>query len=401
MKTVYLVGVGMGNPETLTLEAKKAVEASGLLLGAPRLLEQAAHLPGEKRPLVRTEEIAQAAADYPGNTVAVLLSGDPGFYSGAAGLYERLKGCQVITIPGISSLNYFCAKLHTSWQDVKLLSAHGRACNVAGEVRTHRKTFLLTGGKSRGEDICRLLTQEGLGGLTVHLGERLSYPDERIVTGRAEELAQDRFQDLTVMLVENPFPIPQYPCAVGIGDEELIRGKVPMTKETVRTAAVSKLGLSPESVVWDVGAGTGSVSVACALTARKGKVYAVEKNPEALALLEANREKFGVTNLAIVPGEAPEVLKGLPRPDRVFIGGSSGSMEGIFRAALEKNPSLRILVTAASLESFTGALTCFKEFGLEKVDVTQITAAQARALGRYHMMTGQNPVWLISGEGRP
>jgi precorrin-6Y C5,15-methyltransferase (decarboxylating) len=399
MKTVYLVGVGMGNPQTLTQEGKAAICASGLLIGAKRLLEPFRDLPVQLEEQFLPDAIAQIISAFPGETVSVLLSGDPGFYSGAARLYQTLTDCKIVTIPGISSLNYFCARLQTTWQDVKLVSAHGREHNGVGEIQSHAKTFLLTGGTCRVEQICQQLTQRGLGELTVYVGERLSYPDERILTGTAEEWSHETFADLSVMLVENPNPIPQTPITVGISDDRFVRGNVPMTKESVRTAAVSKLNLEPHHTVWDVGAGTGSVSVACALAARKGTVYAIEKNPQGINLLEQNKKAFGVTNLQIVPGTAPDVLAELPAPDRVFIGGSSGRIREIFAAIRTKNPAARIVVTAATLESLTDAIQCWKEFGAGYPDVTQLTAAESRPLGQYHMMTGQNPVWILSGEG--
>lgn len=174
-----------------------------------------------------------------------------------------------------------------------------------------------------------------------------------------------------------------------------------MTKENVRLLAVARMAVRPDSVVWDVGAGTGSVSAACAMAAWQGQVWAVEKEPEALNLIRQNRAALGLWNLRVVEGEAPAALAELPKPDCVFIGGSSGSMADIFQVVLKKNPAARICLTAVSLESLTDGLDCMKRFGLTDVDVTQISAAQAKELGRYHMMMGQNPVWILSGEGRP
>ena len=356
--------------------------------------------PGRKLALIRAEEIAAAVRAFDGDS-AVLLSGDPGFYSGAAKLYGLLEGVAVETIPGISSLNYFCAKLHTTWQDARLVSVHGREANAVGEIQSHGKTFLLTGGNCTAADLCVQLTEAGLGQVRVHVGQRLSYPEERIVSGTAEELAGEQFDDLAVVLAENPAPTGWKAGAPCLWDDQLIRSKTPMTKENIRLLAVARMAVRPDSVVWDVGAGTGSVSAACAMAAWQGQVWAVEKEPEALDLIRQNREALGLWNLRVVEGEAPAALADLPKPDCVFIGGSSGSMADIFQTVLEKNPAARICLTAVSLESLTDGLDCMKRFGLADVDVTQISAAQARNLGRYRMMMGQNPVWILSGEGRP
>ena len=400
MKTCYLVGIGMGNPDTLTLAGQKAIAAAGQIVGAARMLAAFPDHPGARKALIRAEDIAKAVSDFPGDT-AVLLSGDVGFYSGAAKLHALLKDVEVEAIPGISSLSYFCARLCRSYQDVHVVSVHGREANVVGEIQSHQETFLLTGSNCTAAAVCQALTAAGLGKLQVFVGQRLSYPEERIVRGEAEALVDETFDDLAVMLVDNPAPLSWRCGAPSLFDSQLHRGKVPMTKEAVRTLAVARMEVAPEHTVWDVGAGTGSVSCALAMAAFRGQVYAVEREVDAVALIEENRAAFGLSNLHVVLGEAPKALLDLPEPDRVFVGGSGGEMEEIFRAALAKNPAVRFCLTAVSLESLTQGLRVFEGLGLQNVDVTQLTAAQAKKLGSYHMMLGQNPVYILSGEGQP
>lgn len=204
---VYVVSAGMGNPDTLTAEALRAIEASELLVGAKRLLDAFEQSDARKAECIVPDDIeaALARAERDGCAQAcVLMSGDVGFYSGAAKLYERLGEYDVEAIPGVSSLQYFCAKLRMPWQDAALVSAHGRDCDVAGAVQAHAKTFFLTGGKTKVEDICRELAQNEMGDLPAAAGERLSYADERIVRATAAELAQMEFAHLAVLLVENP-----------------------------------------------------------------------------------------------------------------------------------------------------------------------------------------------------
>lgn len=207
VRKVFLVGVGLGNPGTLTARAREVVEGSGLIIGAARLLEPFAGLPGEARALVRTDEIVAALRASDAGQASVLFSGDVGFYSGATALAAALaclEGVRVEAVPGISSLVYFCAKLLTPWQDAHLVSAHGRECDPAAEVRGHAKTFFLTGGKTKARDVCAALVRAGLGDVAVSVGERLSYDDERIARGTAAGLSERDFDDLAVMLVENP-----------------------------------------------------------------------------------------------------------------------------------------------------------------------------------------------------
>ena len=206
-RTVYLVGIGLGNPDTLTVEAVKAIEQSDLLIGAKRMLEPYADRQCQKLAFIKSDDIAEALRTSDAPITSVLFSGDVGFYSGATALSQKLRGVEGIavrSIPGISSVVCLCARLLTPWQDVHLTSAHGRECDPVSEVRTHAKTFMLTGGKTKARDVCEMLMQAGLGEVLVHVGERLSYPDERIVSGTASELSQQEFLDLAVMLVQNP-----------------------------------------------------------------------------------------------------------------------------------------------------------------------------------------------------
>ena len=278
------------------------------------------------------------------------------------------------------------------------MSVHGRQADPVGAVRSHPKTFLLTGGQTRAQDICAQLTERGLGAVEIAVGERLSYPDERIVTGTAAELAGQEFADLAVLLAENPCPMTRPYTTHGLPDDDFLRGDVPMTKEEVRTLALSKLRLKADSVVWDVGAGTGSVSMECALACPAGRVFAVEKSPEGVLLLEANKVHHNAASLTIVRGTAPAALADLPAPDRVFIGGTSGGLSAILDVIFEKNPAARVVCTAVTLETVAEAAKLFA--GLEGADMVQVSATRTRQAGRYHLMDAQNPVWIFSGEGR-
>lgn len=394
---VYLIGVGMGNVGTLTLEALEAIRRCTLLVGAPRLLEPWWE---EKTvlALIRPEEIAAAVAKHDG-PAAVLFSGDSGFFSGANRLRPLLAGRTIVTLPGISSLSYFCAKLGLPWQDVFVVSAHGRKHNAAGEIQCHHWTFVLTGGATRAGDLCQDLCRRGLSSVEVWVGERLSYPDERIVAGTAEELAGMDSGDLAVVLVHNPLPMIPLWSAPGLPDDVFQRDKTPMTKSEVRALALSKLRVERDSVVWDVGAGTGSVAVECAHAASAGMVYAVERDAAALELLTANRECLGVSNITVVPGTAPEVLEDLPAPNQVFIGGSGGQLKEILDAVFRKNRFARVVCTAVTLETVGEAAQAFA--ALDGAEMVQVAVTRTRTAGRYHLMDAQNPVWIFAGEGAP
>nr|WP_319487719.1 precorrin-6y C5,15-methyltransferase (decarboxylating) subunit CbiE [uncultured Caproiciproducens sp.] len=405
MKTkVFLIGIGMGNRDTLTIGALNALQNCDRIIGAQRMLDCFEDINCEKLVAVLPDDIAAHIAAHPQDkTAAVVFSGDIGFYSGAKKLYTLLNGYEVETIGGISSVSYFCAQLHTSWDDAYLVSAHGRECGVLGAVMTHAKTFFLTGGTHCVRNICRTLCENGLGEVSVSVGERLSYADERIVMATAGELVKAEFDDLSVMLVVNPAPLMQTCVTHGMEDGEFIRSSespvIPMTKSEVRSVSLSKLRLEDQHIIYDIGAGTGSVAVEAALQVQNGFVYAIEKNAAALKLIEQNKAKFGLHHLTAVSGIAPQALAELPPPDRAFIGGSCGNMEAILAALLAKNPRVRVVVNAIALETVGETLACFHKFGLTGVDIAQISVSKAKAVSNYSMMTGQNPVFVISGQG--
>lgn len=400
---VSLVGMGPGSPALLTRAATAALARAELFIGAPRLLEPYRQGAVPCREAVLARDILAALEQSGAENVAVLLSGDTGFYSGAKGLRPLLleAGMKVETFSGVSSLQYLCAKIGTPWEDIHPASAHGRACAPAELVARHGRVFFLTGetGDQTPRALCAALEQAGWGKARAWVGSRLSYPDEEIFSGAVEEFSRRDFPPLSVLLVQGE---PACPPAgtFGIPDSGFIRGQVPMTKEEVRAAALSKLRVAPGGTYWDVGAGTGSVAVAISALARDGRVLAVERDPEACGLILENAARFGAGNLTLVQGEAPAALGDLPAPDGVFVGGSGGSLEDILKTALEKNPRVRVVVAAVTLETLSRGAALLDALPFAGVEVSQITVARARELGRYHLMTGQNPVFLLSGEGQ-
>lgn len=396
---ISLVGIGMGAEKTLTLEGKKALNEAELLIGAKRMTE-AVQKPGQMvLHEYRSEKIVEYIREHPKyRTVAIALSGDVGFYSGAKKLIDQLDG-NVEVICGISSVVYFMSKIGLSWDDAKIVSAHGRNCNLISLIRHNPKVFSILGTEDGVAVLASRLVYYGMGDVTLYVGENLSYENEKIFHDKAANLTEYRGDALSVVTACNKKATPMS-AVHGISDGEFLRGKAPMTKEEVRTVSLSKLRLSEDSVCYDVGAGTGSVSVEMALRAWMGQVYAIEKKEDALALLKENKKKFAVDNLVIIPGVAPEAMTELPAPTHAFIGGSSGNMQDIINLLLEKNPKVRIVINCITLETVTEAMNAIRDFGLEDVDIVQLAAARSKSIGRYHMMMGENPIYIISCSGR-
>ena len=394
---VTLAGLGCGTAATMTAEAAEAIREADCLLGAGRLLAAVPETCTAKRvEVTRPGQILEALLESGAERPCVVYSGDTGFYSGARGLLALLEAEKIAyrVLPGISSVQLLAARLGRPWQDWTLCSAHGTDCDPVTAVSQGKPVFFLTGGALGPVDLCRRLTEAGLGGLEVTVGENLSYETEHILRGTAGAFATRTFAPLSVLLAEAA-PVSQEPRAPGLPDDAFLRGKVPMTKQEVRTAALGKLALRPTDTVWDVGAGTGSVSVELALQCRE--VWAVERETPALALMEQNRKKFGAWNLHIKGGEAPEALMNLPAPDKVFIGGSGGNLKEIVSAVHAANPKARVCISAIALESLHTAMTVLEELGYE-TEVVQISVSRARKAGELHLLMAQNPVFLITGE---
>ena len=396
-KHVTLCGIGMGTPDTRTLGMERALREAEVIIGARRMVESVDAAGKPAVYAIAAKDIAQAVRTRPERRFAVLFSGDTGFYSGAKSLMEALPEAEIELLPGIGSLSYFCSRLRRPWENVRAVSLHGRDCDLVREVEDHPAVFSLLGGQTGANDALERLVEAGLGQVRVSLGERLGYPEEKITVGTAEELRQGSFDPLCVLLVEND-AWGTVSHSFGLPDEAFDRDEVPMTKEEIRTVSLSKLALGERSVVWDVGAGSGSVSVECARVARFGRVYAIEKKDTAVALTRRNAEKFGLRNLEVVPGSAPEALSDLPAPTHVFIGGSSGKMAPILDLILEKNPAARIVANAVTLETVSELTELSR--GFRVADIVQMQVTRPRIVGRYHLMTAQNPVYIFTMQYR-
>ena len=399
-RRVSLIGIGMG-PGDLTERSASIVAGADLLVGAKRMLEAVDSVGRDTLTEYRSDAIVGYLDENPRyRDVAVLLSGDVGFYSGARGLLERLDRnvYDVVVEPGISSIVYLCAKLGTTWQDAYLTSCHGRDSNIVNLVGTRAKVFTLLSGQDSVHEMCRQLFEYNLNSVSVTVGQDFGYPTERIFTGSPSQCLDESFGDLCVALIVNPTPDTRN--SISIPDEAFTRGDAPMTKSEVRTLSVAKLKLCRDSVVYDIGAGTGSVSIEMALTAYLGKVYAIEREDIAADLIEINKRKFQAANLEVVRGLAPEAMRDLPAPTHAFIGGSSGNLRSIVECLLEKNPDVRIVINSVTMETMAETMQVVKELNLVEEEIVNVTIAKSRRLGRYHLMTGQNPVYIAVVRGR-
>jgi precorrin-6Y C5,15-methyltransferase (decarboxylating) len=393
-KEVYIIGAGPGQTNLLTKVAYDLI----MQCEAVYSFERIASLNYNLRPdicICTYREIIDRVNASQAKKIAVLVSGDIGFFSITETLISKLdKDCSIQTLCGISSMQYFSAKIGISYEGMNVVSLHGRNKSIFGNIAYHQYVFVLTDGVNSANKICKDLCENGLSHLKVYVGEYLSMENERIIEGSAQEIGELEFNSLAVLVIENPQYIDK---SMPLFDEDFLRAKVPMTKEAIRWTSVNNLKISAQDIVFDIGAGTGSVSIEMARKAHEGLVYAVEKNENAYDLLKDNIKHLGAYNVIPILGEAYEEIKKLPVPNKAFIGGSGGNLKDIINYLYRMNKEIQIVVNAITLETLTTAIEAFKAIDFQ-TKIICINSAKSQTMGQYNLMVANNPVYIISGD---
>lgn len=411
---IVLAGTGMGDEGNLTKEVYEEISQADFLLGADRMIQKyGAHI--EKKPFYQASKIIpylekqqEKYADTGMKKVVILFSGDSGFYSGCTSLYQSLEkeikqgalSAVLRILPGISSISYLASCVGVSYQDAAIRSIHGKSeweQEILIAMKHHAKTFLLTSGAKDIRALGEILLENGLETCMVIAGYQLSYSRQQIITLTAEECCHFCKEGLYTCLIQNPSASLRR-LTHGIADEDFIRDKIPMTKEEVREISICKLKLYEKAVLYDIGSGTGSIAVEAASLSETVQVYALERKQEAVSLLESNCQKFGVRNISVIHTLVPEGLERLPMPTHAFIGGSSGRLAEIMEVLYQKNPRLRVVINAISMETICEIRELLEKYKhkVRDVDVVQVQTSKAKKAGDYHMMQAQNPVWICS-----
>ena len=398
MGRLILVGMGPGDACLRTGCAEEAI------WNAVRVVVSARYLPMlPPHADVRVYDTVQDAVPLvhealPRGDVAVCVSGDPGLFSLRGLMRKAFPETRIEVVSGIGSLQYLCDRLGEGRESAALLSAHGRGVGdgrLIGTVATHAMTLLLLDNRQDPAWLCRTLCAYGLGDLRVAVGMSLGMPGESMLEGTAQELAGRNMAGLCAARIRNDAPLPAV-VGFGLPDEAFVRGDTPMTKAEVRAVALAKLGLHEEAVVWDIGAGTGSVSVECARLCRYGLVHALERADDAVGLLRANRERFRLPNLRLHQGQAPAALVMLPDPTHVFVGGSGGELAAVLEHVACRGARIRVVVAAVTLETQAAAGAVMGKAPFADLEVVQLGVARSRRAGRSTLMMAQNPVTLFS-----
>lgn len=397
MRRISVIGLD-GSP--LSPEARELVDAAALVAGGERHLESL-KIESERSAVLKGDlSEAMGRIETTEGPVAVLASGDPGFFGIVRLLRERLEDAELYVLPVVSSVALAFARAGLSWEDAAVVSAHGREPRRAVNVcRAHPKVAVLTSPDFGPVELAREL--EGAGRSFV-VAECLGEPGERIFRGDAAAVAEEKWSDPNVVLVLDEERVSGGKTWISGLHRDTDRWALPetefehrsamITKPEVRALVLARLGPGPGDLVWDVGAGSGSVAIECA---RLGAAaIAVERDPESCARIRRNAARHGVY-VEVVEGEAPQALGELPEPDTVFVGGTGGSFEEIVELVAVR-ARRAVVLTLITLERVVPAAEILEDCGLE-VDTTFLQASRMKGVGALHRLAAETPVFVVSG----
>ncbi len=403
---VTLAGIGPGSSKMMTEDVKLAIADADVIFGAKRMLESV-DCRCAKYPYYQSEQIIPVLDDmvqssYMDIKAVVLFSGDTGFYSGCRKMCEALEHCdrcEVQVLPGISSIAMLAARLGTDWNEGKIISLHGVEMErwipeIIDSVKHNEKTFFIASGVSDIKVLGRILDEVD-GEYTVYLGYQLSYPQEKVLVLSATECSDVEAEGLYTGLILAKEPKPRY-LVPALEDDFFIRDQVPMTKESVRKLSVCQMNIKENDVVYDIGSGSGSIAVQVGALSPTVKVYALECDHKAVELTSQNVSKASLRNVAVIETMAPDGIDQLPAADVAFIGGSKGRIDEILRTLSEKNPAMRVVINAVSLETISQLQQILPKMTIKNLVVEQVAVSRVKQLGDYHMLSANNPVYVYS-----
>ena len=344
----------------------------------------------------------------------VLATGDPLCHGIAPYLAQHLCVEALDILPNLSTLQLACARIGLAWQDARIVSVHARDAGewrrgsapshglyaLAQAARQHTRLLVLTSPDNSPDRIARLLLAEGLGDdFLMAVAENLLQPEERVLAELTpQQAAEMRFAALNVVLLWRVTPAAQ-PVRFGLADAEFVQRqpeKGLITKQEVRAVSLARLQLRADSVVWDIGAGSGSVGLEAARLCPQGHVYATEKNEADFSIAGQNHAAFGVSNYSLFLGKAPEGLDTWPDPDAVFIGGSGGALAGLIAGvAARLRPRGTLVMNFVTLENLATATATLQALEGVEWDVLQLQAARSKPILHMHRMAAENPVWIV------
>lgn len=401
MKSIHVIGAGMAGQEGFTAQALGLIAASDILFGVPRLL---ALFPDYQREKQQIDDESMAAMierlrHFHGNAV-VLASGDPLFFGVGRYLLRNLPEALIDFLPNVTSVQYAFAKIREPWDDAIFVSTHSRDVkSVVDRVVANDKAAILTDELITPKMIAAELAVRDRLGYRVYLCENLGTAEEKIRLTSVKGLLELDVAALNVLIFIREYEEDEQQAlpVFGIPDDEFLSVKKTMTREEVRVVTLAKLRLRHDMCLWDIGAGSGSISIEADYLLPQGRVFAIERNDESLGFIRENLRRFNARNVTLVTGSAPECLDELPDPDRVFIGGSGGHLWDILEQVDQRLPIGGLVVlNAITLDTLTAANDYFSNAGYQ-VEVVALNIARTRPETNYKMFEAYNPVYIITG----
>jgi precorrin-6Y C5,15-methyltransferase (decarboxylating) len=394
--TIYVLGVG---PEGLSPAGEKCLHKASTVFGAERFSFM---VPEDKplRPVMPVKKLLEDLKDCSGpGDVVVIASGDPLFFGIGRVLVRELPFERLCFIPSVTSVQLACSELKIPWNDLISLSFHGRNSGIIEELYPHMKSqdrtkiALLTDPVNTPREIAQALLDAGLEGLTIHVAEDLGGSSQKTGSYSLEQASSRDFHPLNVVVLTGKIKW----ATGGFGRREDAyqhRGGL-ITKAEVRSIVLGALEIPSKGVMWDIGACSGSVSVEAAGLAPGLRIIAVEKNKERIEDIKANIRRYQTFNIDLIEGSAPEVLEGLPEPDRVFIGGGGGDLPSILKKVVRRLKGRGPVVAAAiTLESLMLLSDKLAIDGF-RIEVSQVQVSRLRPLGQGRILSAHNPVFVI------
>ncbi len=408
---VYIIGIGY---KPLDSNAHEVISSADVILASRRILEVFEKYAefGAVRDKIRVpgniaETLAYIRDNHQKEMIVLLASGDP-LFSGIGRMTINELGKEAVEIfPELSSIQAAFSKIKEPWDDAFLMSLHGgpdpekrrklpyEMTGIPALLQIHRKVAILTDRENNPAAIARTIMNSS--GLTMFVCERLGYQDEKITQAAPGEIAAMSFPEPNVVIIIKDTETRTSAPGFGLTEKEILHSRGLITKDEVRAVTLHKLRLPAEGVLWDIGAGSGSVSIEAAGLCPGLRIFAFEKDKEQVENIKQNRTRFGTPRIEIIEGAAPEALKGAPSPDRVFIGGSSGQLKGIVHRIGERMHSGIIVINAATIDTLHAAIQQLESAGFS-TEVSQVSLSRSKIInGRMHM-SALNPVFIITGE---
>jgi precorrin-6Y C5,15-methyltransferase (decarboxylating) len=404
---IHIIGMGDDGLEGVTAPARQLVEQAQLLVGAENTL---AKIPDAKSQRLvigsNLDEVIERLARASDQKVVVLASGDPLFYGVARYLCDKLGKDRFDVVPHVSSMQLAFARVKESWEEAFLTNLANRPLDqVIEKIRVATKAGLFTSETCPPRVVAKALLDRRIDYFSAYVCENLGSPDERVTQGELAEIATQDFSPLNVMVLVRRPNVPDRPSEAigrrlfGNPDEAFLQSKPKqglLTPAEVRSMALAEMDLGPTSTVWDIGAGSGSVSIEAAQIASGGTVYAIEMDAEDHQLITANAERFGVTNLVAVLGRAPDAWSDLPDPDSIFVGGSGREISGVVELAYARlRAGGRLVASAGSIESVSAVHETLQRLAKD-VNVWMINVARGTPQLERVRFEALNPTFLLA-----